>query len=149
MAGVVPASHAGRPRLQQRTRRNGMAWASGAGPGMAAEEAIARWTGGAHDDDYAESWPAFRTRVRGALDRLAGLDTRHIFAFTSGGPITAIIQYLTGAADARAFDMNWPLVNTGMTRLRFSAETGAISLATFNAHPHLEQAGDPGLVTFR
>ncbi len=112
-------------------------------------QAVARWTGGAHDDDYVESWSAFKARVLGGLRDLVALEDRTIYAFTSGGPITAIVQHLLGLTDARAFEMNWPLVNAGITRLRFSAETGAVTLATFNAHPHLDETGDPGLVTFR
>lgn len=112
-------------------------------------QAVARWVDGAHDGDYAESWTAFKTRVLGGLRRLAALEARTVVAFTSGGPITAIVQQLLSIPDAKAFEANWPLVNAGITRLRFSAETSAISLATFNAHPHLDQAGDPGLITFR
>src|SRR6478609_986561 len=33
------------------------------------EQATARWTGGANDAEYAESWPAFRARVTAAFDR--------------------------------------------------------------------------------
>ena len=83
------------------------------------------------------------------LRQLVALDARSIWAFTSGGPITAIVQHLLGLPDARAFEMNWPLVNDGVTRLRFSVETGTVSLATFNAHPHLDQTGDADLITYR
>lgn len=111
-------------------------------------EAIARWTGGAHDD-YLESWSAFKARALGGLRALAALDARTVIAFTSGGPITAMVTSLLAIPDENAFDANWPLVNAGMTRLRFSTETGAVSLATYNAYPHFEEAGDPALVTFR
>ena len=113
------------------------------------EQAVARWTGGADDADYAESWPAFRARVLGGLRRLIALEAKTVFAFTSGGPITAVLQHVLGLPNPRAFDLNWPLVNAGVTRLRFSAATGAVTLATYNSHPHLDQAGDPGLLTFR
>lgn len=112
-------------------------------------EAVARWTGGAHDADYPEPWPAFKARVVAGLRELTALPARSVWAFTSGGPVTAIVQHLLGLPDARAFEMNWPLVNAGVTRLRFSAETGACTLATYNAHPHLDAAGEPGLVTYR
>ncbi len=112
-------------------------------------QAVARWTGGAHDADYPESWKAFKARVLDGLRQLSALDSRTIYAFTSGGPITAVAQHLLGLPDARAFDLNWPLVNAGMTRLRFSVDTGSMTLATFNAHPHLDETGDPELVTFR
>ena len=112
-------------------------------------EAVARWTGGENDADYRESWPAFRARVHGALTELTGSPAQCVVAFTSGGPITAVLQGLVGLPDARAFTLNWPLVNTGMTRLRFSARTGALTLATYNAQPHLDEARDPALVTYR
>ena len=112
-------------------------------------EAVARWTGGAHDADYPEPWPAFKARAVAGLRELTATDARSVWAFTSGGPITAIVQHLLGLPDARAFEMNWPLVNAGITRLRFSRETGSVTLATYNAHPHLDAAGEPGLVTFR
>ena len=112
-------------------------------------EAVARWTDGAHDDDYSEPWPAFKARVIDGLRKLVAGEARTLFAFTSGGPITAIIQHLLGLPDDRAFEMNWPLVNAGVTRLRFTKGTGAVTLATYNAHPHLDQAGDAGLVTYR
>ena len=112
-------------------------------------QAVARWTGGAHDADYAEPWSAFRERVVGGLRQLARLEARSVWAFTSGGPITAICQHLLGLPDGDAFALNWPLVNAGITRLRFSAKDGTVTLATFNSHPHLDETGDPALVTFR
>ena len=112
-------------------------------------QAVARWTGGAHDADYAEPWSAFRERVVGGLRQLARLEARSVWAFTSGGPITAICQHLLGLPDGDAFELNWPLVNAGITRLRFSVKDGTVTLATFNSHPHLDETGDPALVTFR
>ena len=110
---------------------------------------VRRWTGGAHDDDYRESWPAFRERVLGGLERLVRLSARNVIAFTSGGPITAVLQHATGLPDALAFSLNWPLVNTGITRLRFSARTGTLTLATYNSHPHLDATRDAATVTYR
>ena len=111
--------------------------------------AIARWTEGGHDADYPESWTAFKIRVLESLRHLISSKARTAIAFTSGGPITAIMQHLLGLTDDRAFTLNWPLVNAGMTRLRFSAETGTMTLATYNAHPHLDETGDPAFITFR
>lgn len=111
-------------------------------------KAVARWTGGAHDADYPESWRDFRSRVIAGLTRLVALDAKSVWAFTSGGPITAILQHLLGLSDERAFDLNWPLVNTGITRLRF-AKGHSPTLATYNAHPHLDEAGNPDLITYR
>ena len=111
-------------------------------------EAVARWTGGHHDADYAESWPVFRARVLAALRSLVALPAQRIFAFTSGGPIMVVTQHLLGVPDERAFELTWPLVNTGLTRLRFSAGGDKVTLATYNAHPHLDVRRDPALVTY-
>ena len=40
-------------------------------------------------------------------------------------------------------------VRAGVTRLRFSRDTGTVTLATYNAHPHLDAEAEPGLVTYR
>ena len=52
------------------------------------EQATGRWTGGEHDDEYDESWPAFVTRVAGALERCCARDGVTVVV-SSGGPIAA------------------------------------------------------------
>jgi broad specificity phosphatase PhoE len=111
--------------------------------------AVARWTGGRYDGDYREPWPAFRARVSGALQQVIAGPARRVAVFTSGGPITAVLQEVLALPDAASFGLNWPLVNSGVTRLRFSARAGALTLATYNAHPHIDATGDPALVTYR
>ena len=51
--------------------------------------AVARWTAGAHDADYTETWPGFLARVDGALTRLPRAAAGTVLVFTSGGPISA------------------------------------------------------------
>jgi broad specificity phosphatase PhoE len=123
------------------------------------EQAVARWVAGEHDADYGQTWTAFRSCAVEALRMLTNRPERSIWAFTSGGPIAAIVQHLLAIPDSHAFEINWALVNTGVTRLRFSAgsrpdgrfapDGRAVSLSYINAFPHLEQAGDPALITYR
>jgi broad specificity phosphatase PhoE len=117
------------------------------------EQAVARWVAGEHDADYAQTWTAFRAGAVEALRTLTNRPERSIWAFTSGGPIAAIVQHLLAIPDSHAFEINWALVNTGVTRLRFSAGSAPdgrlASLSYINAFPHLEQAGDPALITYR
>ncbi len=110
-------------------------------------DAIDRWVSGAHDADYTRTWPAFRADVLQALQQLADHPARTIWAFTSGGPIAVIASALLQTPEAQAFQLSWPLVNTGMTRLRLSSRGAA--LVTYNAWPHLERTGDARLVTLR
>lgn len=112
------------------------------------DQAVARWTGGEHDADYAEPWPAFQARCRAALAALAeGPDRRRdVLVFTSGGPIAAVVQEQLRLATAQAIGLNWMLVNTGITKL-IIGRTGP-RLSTLNGHAHLEQAG-PEWITYR
>ena len=110
-------------------------------------DAIARWVGGAHDAEYTLTWPRFRSQVLATLDTLAAHEARTIWAFTSGGPIAVLTNALTEAPAAQTFKLSWPLVNTGITRVRLGRQGPA--LVTYNAWPHLEHAGDETLVTLR
>jgi broad specificity phosphatase PhoE len=110
-------------------------------------DAIARWVGSEHDDEYTRSWSQFRIDTLAALDTLTAHPARTIWAFTSGGPIAIIANALLDAPPAQAFRMSWPLVNTGVTRLR-PGKAGT-TLITYNAWPHLERADTRHLVTLR
>lgn len=110
-------------------------------------DALQRWTSGAHDADYRITWPAFRQHVAQALQQLASSDADTIWAFTSGGPIAVIAAQTLQTPPGEAFTLSWPLVNTGVTRLRLGSR--GPTLVTYNAWPHLEQARDARLVTLR
>jgi broad specificity phosphatase PhoE len=100
--------------------------------------AVARWTDGAHDAEYTESWPAFRRRSVAALDDIARVLARGATAlvFTSGGPITAICQHLLGTPDRETFRLTWALVNAGVTKVLLTS-SGPV-LSTVNDHAHFE-----------
>ena len=55
------------------------------------EKATGRWLSGAHDGEYAESWPEFRDRVLAGLDALGDGTT---VVVTSGGPISVVVAHL-------------------------------------------------------
>ncbi len=110
-------------------------------------EALDRWSGGEHDADYSCTWSAFRANVLAAMQAMAGHAAQTIWAFTSGGPIALIASALLDTPPAQAFHLSWPLVNTGMTRIRPGSRGS--TLVTYNAWPHLERTGETTLVTLR
>lgn len=123
------------------------------------QAAMARWMSGAHDADYREPWPVFRLRCVAALERLAN-PARHadvaapvptasqaIIVFTSGGTIATLCQHLLGLGDRQTADLNWTLVNCGVTKLLY--RPGRMSLSYLNNHAHLELQGEPHAVTYR
>lgn len=107
------------------------------------EDALRRWQ--RNQDDYTETWPAFRERVLASLYSLAnGLGRGDsALVFTSGGAISVAIQYLLELDDEALITFNRGLVNTSVTRLLVNA--GNLRLATLNEHLHL--SGD--LLTYR
>lgn len=113
------------------------------------EESMSRWMDGRHDHEYAETWPMFRQRVLGALQRLlegAGASQR-IVVFTSGGTIATLCQHLLGLSDERMAKLNWTLVNAAVTRLLY--RPGHVTLSTMNSYAHLELLGDRKSITYR
>lgn len=112
-------------------------------------QAVDRWLGGRHDAEYKESWIGFQQRCRAGLQKIIELagPSQDVWVFTSGGPITAISQSLLNIPDHDAFNLNWSLVNAGVTRLLYTGNR--VSLSTFNNHAHLEHHRRAGLITYR
>ncbi|MNO81716.1 2,3-bisphosphoglycerate-dependent phosphoglycerate mutase [compost metagenome] len=110
---------------------------------------IARWTSGEHEKDGLVSWQHFVEGVHGGLERLLqeASGRQRIGVFTSGGTITAMLQLVTGIPPLKAFELNWQIVNTSLSRLKFRGSE--VSLASFNSHEHLELLKAPELITYR
>src|SRR5512138_3389929 len=60
--------------------------------------AMERWASGRHDHEYREPWAGFRARCVAALDRTlaAAGPSQDVLVFSSGGPIAALCQHVTG-----------------------------------------------------
>jgi len=115
------------------------------------EQAMLRWMSGAHDADYAESWPQFRERVVNALQRVvasAGA-SQNIIVFTSGGPIATMCQHLLGLPDSGAAELSWSLVNCAVTKLFYRAgpSNPRLVLSYLNSYAHFETQA--GFITYR
>lgn len=110
---------------------------------------IQRWVTGEHDQPDHETWQGFVGAVRAGLERV--LEQAHskqnIAIFTSGGTITAMLHVLTGVPAHKAFELNWQIVNTSLSRLQFRGRD--VTLASFNSRVHLELLKAPELITYR
>ncbi|SEC74750.1 Broad specificity phosphatase PhoE [Nocardioides exalbidus] len=113
------------------------------------EEATRRWTSGADEASYDESFAAFGERVDAALARVVDAVPRSGTAvvLTSGGAIAwTAATLLADDAAARAelwLRLNPVSVNSGVTTL-VRGRRGT-TLVAFNAHDHLS----PDLITYR
>jgi broad specificity phosphatase PhoE len=112
------------------------------------EEATLRWTGGAYDEDYDESFGAFGARVDAALRRTAErLEPNQTgVVFTSGGPISWVAASLLGGTADIWVQLNPVTVNSSVSKVVVGRR--GMTMVSFNEHSHLEAAGD-GFITYR
>lgn len=109
--------------------------------------AMARWTGGEHDADYAESFDGFARRTQSALadaaDRVGRGGT--VVVVSSGGPIAwltaAMVAMWSPGEDPRGYAGAWGrlnsvVVNTSVTKVTVGLR--GVRLVSFNEHSHLE-----------
>ncbi|MBS7691264.1 histidine phosphatase family protein [Pseudomonas lalucatii] len=110
---------------------------------------IGRWLSGEYVRPGLQSWTEFVAQVQGGLARLLERAERgqNIALFTSGGTITALLHLITGVPPTKAFELNWQIVNTSLSCLKFRGSQ--VSLASFNSHTHLQLLKAPELITFR
>jgi broad specificity phosphatase PhoE len=100
--------------------------------------AMSRWLEGTVTANGVESWPAFRSRVWAAIQRLVGgPPSRRVAVFTSGGPIGLTVQSSLQAPARSFLDVNWRVRNTSITQFVF--DRSRLTLDSFNAIPHLDE----------
>ncbi len=110
---------------------------------------VQRWHGGEHDVDGLQSWQGFVEQVHDGLQRLlreAGQGD-NIAIFTSGGTITALLHLITGITPSQAFALNWQIINTSLSQLKFRGRE--VALASFNNQAHVQLLRVPALITYR
>ena len=58
-----------------------------------------------------------------------------------------MLRFAQKLQPAQAFELNWQIVNTSLSRLKFRGRE--VALASFNSQVHLELLKAPELITFR
>lgn len=97
-----------------------------------------RWFDSQDNAGYVESWPAYQRRVKEALQAIRGNGSgaKHIAVFTSGGPIALLLQHLLGVRPRDLMQLNWTLINCGVSKLLSSPER--VSVSSINEHSGFE-----------
>ncbi|OGP85224.1 MAG: hypothetical protein A2V87_07345 [Deltaproteobacteria bacterium RBG_16_58_17] len=113
------------------------------------EKILIRWVTGRYRKPGIVTWEAFRDRVNDGLKRIISENGRGrtIVIFTSGGPISAVIQTALGLSDENALRVAWQIANSSVTKFVYDGER--LTLAAFNETAHLTLKKDPALVTYR
>ena len=111
-------------------------------------DAVDRWVSGNYDTDYIESWSTFSARIHQAFKAtIANSEgNKNIAVFTSGGPISVVSQHLLGVAESKMMQMNWTLLNCGVTKI---VTTGSRQfLSSLNEHTHFEGVDNKHFITY-
>lgn len=98
-------------------------------------EAMQRWQCGDYNADYTETWQQFQQRCLTALHEIAAKSPdEHSVVFSSGGVISVLVQAFMGLSDAATFQLNWALVNCGITQIRTDGDKHTV--LSINEHNH-------------
>jgi len=101
--------------------------------------AITLWINDESGSTDCPPWSGFVEQVREGLRRVMAANTesgQNVAIFTSGGTITAALQIITKMPATSAFELNWQIVNTSVSRLQYRKDQ--LSLAAFNSQAHLD-----------
>lgn len=111
------------------------------------DDALARWTSGEKDEEYAEPWSEFMGRAEAGLSALLDetAEANNILVFTSGGPTSAVAARLLGLDVSGWLKLNRVCANASETKV-VGGRSG-ISLVTYNGHAHFD--ADRELLTYR
>lgn len=110
--------------------------------------ALRAWIEAGAGGPCAETWPAFRDRVTGALRDLAGSlgKGQTGVAVSSGGVIAALCAVLMDLPPSALTTLNHVSINASITKL--AVGRGGVTVVSINEHGHLEHEGE-ALVTYR
>ncbi|MCY7295586.1 histidine phosphatase family protein [Alteromonas sp. a30] len=111
--------------------------------------AVARWMSGEHDTDYSETWLQFTARLQSGIQSvIADLQAKeNVLIFTSGGPISYLAQSYLGVPKENLMQMNWTLVNTGITKLIRSRQ--GVFVASLNEHSIFEKPENQHCISYK
>lgn len=98
-----------------------------------------RWISGEIDPKSMESWDQFTHRViRGVEEIVAAYPTgKTVAVFTSGGPISAVMQYALETSDRVALALGWVVKNASINEFQYRGER--FSMTGFNKTPHFDE----------
>jgi len=113
------------------------------------EAVMTMWASGKYDMKGVSTWNEFTDGVNRAINEIMIKHSggKNVAVFTSGGPISVVVQRVLDLTPQKAMDIRDMIVNTSITRFRYSQER--IMISSFNEYPHLEESDDKNIITYR
>lgn len=111
--------------------------------------AVARWMSGEHDAEYSETWQQFSARLQAGMQAvITSLQAKeNVLIFTSGGPISYLAQSYLGVPAQNLMQMNWTLVNAGITK--FIQSRQGVFVASLNEHSIFEKPENQQYISYK
>jgi len=112
------------------------------------EATLQRWVTGRYEVTDIESWPAFTARVRRGLQQTVGAlhEKAQALVVSSGGPISATMQWALGLSDESTLRLMWRIRHASVSVFKITADRA--ELLSFNSAAHLELENDRALLTY-
>ena len=113
------------------------------------QETMNRWVSGDYDVPGVTTWCDFKQRVQNGMQGVMQTQgaKKTLAVFTSGGPISVVVQEALDLTDQMAMAQSWQVMNASVTWFKYNAR--GIALAGFNDIGHLELENDKDLLTYR
>ena len=113
------------------------------------EAVMTMWASGKYDMKGVSTWDDFTDGVNSAVNEIMNKHSggKNVAVFTSGGPISVVVQRVLDLTHQKAMDIRDMIVNTSITRFRYSQDR--IMISSFNEYPHLEESEDKNIITYR
>jgi broad specificity phosphatase PhoE len=113
------------------------------------EGAMLRWISGSYQLPRLETWGEFALRVRAGVSKVMEENGRkkRIVIFSSGGPLSAVMQMALKLSDEEAMLLAWQIRNASVSTFKYN--DSRVSLSSFNSVAHLECHKEPDLISYR
>jgi len=105
------------------------------------------WSAGELEEELAEGWTAFSSRVAQGADEIRTLADQGAptLVVTSGGVIAQLARRALGLTPAATVNLNLTIRNSALSEFR--SLDGALGILSWNTLPHLSDAADRALWT--
>jgi len=113
------------------------------------DKIMRQWISSEKSINNLETWNTYSERVFSRLQTIMTSEGsgKNVAVFTSGGPISVIVQKAINLSNDNILQLTWQIMNTSITRLIYSGNR--LMLSGFNDFTHLELKKDKSLLTYR
>ncbi|MDY0362266.1 MAG: histidine phosphatase family protein [Desulforegulaceae bacterium] len=118
-------------------------------------KAVENWIKGEFSDSGIQTYENYCDQVLSAFEKISQTNEKKakIAVFTSGGPISVILENTLGINSFKAVEIGWGIKNCSITCLssnaKFNRNTNRFLLRQFNCSAHFELEKEDNLITYR